>query len=195
MRRVVITGMGAVTPIGNTAPEYWQSLVAGRCGVDRITRFDTTDYAVKIAAEVKDFDYQCCMTKEQARKCDLYTQYAMAAATEAMAMSGITQPDPERTGVYVGSGIGGMNTLLTEANKLFTRGPGRISPFFIPMMISNIAAGNIAMRFGAKGPCLPVVTACATSTHAIGEAYLAIAGDRADVILAGGAEAAITTLA
>lgn len=195
MRRVVITGMGAVTPIGNTAPEYWQGLIAGRCGIDKITRFDTADYAVKIAAEVKDFDYQCCMSKEQARKCDLYTQYAMAAAAEAMEMSGITEPEPERTGVYVGSGIGGMNTLLNEANKLFTRGPGRISPFFIPMMISNIAAGSIAMRFGAKGPCLPVVTACATSTHAIGEAYLAIAGDRADVILAGGAEAAITTLA
>lgn len=194
MRRVVVTGVGAVTPIGNTAPLFWQGLMDGKCGVDFITKFDTADYPVKIAAEVKDFDYGCCMTREQARKSDLFTQYAMAAAVEAMQMSGLSEGDPLRTGVYVGSGIGGMQTLLAEANKLFTRGPSRVSPYFIPSMISNIAAGSIAMRFNAKGPCLPVVTACATGSHAIGEAYLAIAVDRADVILAGGTEAAICTL-
>ena len=137
MRKVVVTGVGAITPVGNSAPELWQGLINGQCGIDYITRFDTTDYAVKVAAEVKNFDYSCCMSREQARKSDLFVQYAMAAACEAMEMSGLKDIEPERLGVYVGSGIGGMGTLLTEAGKLMNRGPSRVSPFFIPTMISS----------------------------------------------------------
>ena len=195
MKRVVITGMGAVTPIGNSVSAMWSAMRAGVCGIGPITKFDTADYKVKIAAELKDFDPSLVMEKSEVRKTDPFTRYALAAAAEAMAQSGLTVADPYRFGVYVGSGIGGMDTLLREHEALRVKGPRFVSPHFIPMMISNIAAGNVAIRFGAMGPCLPVVTACATSTHAIGEAYRAIKLGIADAILAGGTEATINTLA
>lgn len=196
MQRVVITGLGAVTPVGNDVPSLWHGLVHGQVGIAPITRFDTAAYKVKLAAEVKDLDVLQHLSREQVRKTDLYTQYALIAAKEAVEDSGLLpHTDPARLGVYVGSGIGGLNTLTREADKHRERGPGRVSPFFIPMMIANMAAGHIAIAYHAQGPCLPVVTACATSTHAIGEAFYAIAQGRADAILAGGAEAAIHPLA
>ena len=195
MKRVVITGMGVISPVGNTVAEFWQSLVTGKCGIDFITKFDATEFKVKIAAEVKDFDATMYMEKSEARKTDLYARYAIAAATQAMQDSGLCINDPKRVGVYVGSGIGGMETFITECQKLSEKGPRWVSPHFIPMMIANIAAGSIAIRFGAQGPCLPVVTACATSSHAIGEAFRAIKHGYADAILAGGAEAVINPLA
>lgn len=196
MKRVVITGIGIISPIGNDLGSFWQSLVGGRCGIDYITRFDTTDFKVKIAAEVKDFDPSLYMDKAEVRKSDLYAQYALAAAAQAVQDSGIgSQINPERLGVYVGSGIGGIATFEQSAQKMAEKGPSRVSPFFIPMLISNIAAGSIAIKYNAQGPCLPVVTACATGSHTIGEAYLAIKYGRADAMIAGGSEAAITPLA
>ncbi|MEL7603298.1 MAG: beta-ketoacyl-ACP synthase II [Bacillota bacterium] len=194
MKRVVITGMGVISPVGNTVAEFWSSLLAGKCGIDFITRFDASEFKVKIAAEVKGFDAAQYMEKSEARKTDLYARYAIAAAVQAMEDSGYTVSDPGRLGVYVGSGIGGMETFMTECQKLSEKGPRWVSPHFIPMMIANIAAGSIAIRFGAQGPCLPVVTACATSSHAIGEAFRAIKHGYADAILAGGAEAVINPL-
>ncbi len=194
MKRVVITGMGVISPVGNTVAEFWSSLLAGKCGIDFITRFDASEFKVKIAAEVKGFDAAQYMEKSEARKTDLYARYAIAAAVQAMKDSGYTVSDPGRLGVYVGSGIGGMETFMTECQKLSEKGPRWVSPHFIPMMIANIAAGSIAIRFGAQGPCLPVVTACATSSHAIGEAFRAIKHGYADAILAGGAEAVINPL-
>ena len=195
MRRVVITGLGVISPLGNNIPEYFQNLCQGVCGIGPITHFNTEGYKVHLAAEVKNFspaDYGL----ENARRMDLYTQYAMAAAKQAEEDSGILGSiAPEKLGVYVGSGIGGMHTFSAETEKLLNRGPSRVSPLFIPMMISNIAAGNIAMAVDAQGPCLPVVTACATSTHTIGEAFHAIAHGYADAIFAGGSEAAIEPLA
>ena len=198
MKRVAITGLGVITPVGNDVNTFWENLTAGVCGIGPITKFPTDDLKVKIAAEVKDFDPAAFgMDVPTARKLDLYTQYALAAAKQAVEDSGIAESGlaPERFGVYVGSGIGGMNTFVNETQKLMQRGPSRVSPFFIPMMIGNIAAGNIAIQYGAQGPCLPVVTACATSTHAVGEAYRAIAGGYADAIIAGGSEATINPLA
>lgn len=196
MRRVLVTGMGVISPVGNSLEEFWSNLLGGLCGIGPITRFDAAALQVKVAAEVKGFDPgRHGMDVPTARRMDLFSQYALAAALQAMEDSGFPNPDPQRFGVYVGSGIGGMQTFSTECEKLLTRGPDRVSPFFIPMMISNMAAGNIAIRFDAQGPCLPVVTACATSTHAIGEAYRAIRHGYADAILAGGSEAAITPLA
>ena len=196
MKRVFVTGLGVVSPIGNSVSVFWNHLIAGVCGIGPITRFDTANLKAKVAAEVKDFDPQAFgMDVSAARRMDLYAQYAMAAAVQAMEDSRFEITDPWRLGVYVGSGIGGMHTFASESEKLLTRGPDRVSPFFIPMMIGNMAAGNIAIRFGAQGPCLPVVTACATSTHAIGEAFRAIRHGYADAILAGGSEAAIEPLA
>lgn len=195
MKRVVITGMGVISPVGNELNTFWDSLIAGKCGIGFITKFDTTDYKVKIAAEVKDFDALLYMDKNEKRRTDLYAQYAMASAAQAVEDSGLSDINPERLGVYFGSGIGGINTFVAECEKLFTNGPRKVSPLFVPMMIANIAAGNIAIRFGAQGPCLPVVTACATSSHAIGEAFRAIKYGVADAIIAGGAEAAIIPLA
>lgn len=195
MKRVVITGMGVISPVGNTVAEFWSSLLAGKCGIDFITRFDASEFKVKIAAEVKNFDAGQYMEKSEARKTDLYARYAIAAAAQAMEDSGYTASDPKRLGVYVGSGIGGMETFMTECQKLLEKGARWVSPHFIPMMIANIASGSIAIRFGAQGPCLPVVTACATSSHAIGEAFRAIKHGYADAILAGGAEAVINPLA
>ena len=197
MNRVVITGMGAVTPIGNDIETIFEGLKNGKCGVGKITRFDPADLKIHVAAEVKDFNAEDFgIARGDTRRMDLYTQYAMAAAIRAMEDSGIAGTiDPERFGVYVGSGTGGIGTLMTECSKLEKRGPSRISPLFVPMMISNIAAGNIAIRFGCKGPSLPVVTACATSTNTIGEAFRAIRFGYADAIIAGGSEAAINPLA
>ena len=167
------------------------------CGIGPITRFDTEGYKAKLAAEVRDFDPESVgIDRAQAKRTDLFAQYAMAAALQAVEDSGIEgKVASERFGVYVGSGIGGMQTFVQETEKLLNRGPSRVSPFFVPMMIGNMAAGNIAIRFGAKGPCLPVVTACATSSHAIGEAFRAIRYGHADAIIAGGAEATIIPLA
>lgn len=196
MKRVFVTGLGVVSPVGNSISLFWNHLISGVCGIGPITRFDTTNLKVKVAAEVKDFDPQAYgMDAYAARRLDLYAQYAMAAAVQAMEDSKFENTDPWRFGVYIGSGIGGMHTFSAECEKLLTRGPDRVSPFFIPMMIGNMAAGNVAIRFHAQGPCLPVVTACATSTHAIGEAFRAIRHGYADAILAGGSEAAIEPLA
>lgn len=196
MRRVVISGAGVISPIGNTVPAFLEGLRTGRCGIGPITRFDTEGFKVKVAAEVHDFDpANYGIERAQSKRMDRYAQYALAAAIQAMEDSGLKDIAPERLGVYVGSGIGGMETFVTEVNKLNDRGPSRVSPFFVPMMISNMAAGNIAIHFQAQGPCLPVVTACATGTHAIGEAYHAIAHGYADAIIAGGAEAAIVPVA
>lgn len=192
MKRVVITGMGAVTPIGNTVEEFWEGLKSGKNGVGLITKFDTTEYKAKVAAEVKNFDPSLYMEKAEIRKTDRYCQFGMAAATQAVEDSGIVGTvAPERLGVYFGSGIGGIETFANEQDKLKEKGPKRVSPFFIPMMISNLCAGSIAIKYKAKGSCLPMVTACATSNNAIGEAYRAIKDGYADAIIAGGAEAAI----
>ena len=194
MRRVVITGIGAVTPVGNDIETMWDSLVNGKNGIDYIKSFDTEKLKVKVAAEVKDFDPTKYIEKKELRKTDLFCQYAIAAACQAVEDSGIIGTiEDEKLGVYVGSGTGGMHTFFTQCeNKIAEK---KISPFFIPMMIGNMAAGLIAIRFSAKGPCLPVVTACATSTHAVGEAFHAIKNGYADAIITGGAEAAITPLA
>ena len=195
-RRVVVTGTGVISPVGNDVKTYWDSLLKGVCGIDFITLFPTDDLPVKIAAEVKDFnpaDYQ--IEAPFARKQDKFTLYAVAAAWQAVTESGITgNIDPMRFGVYVGSGIGGFATQMRETEKLFNEGAKWVSPLFIPTMIANIAAGNIAIRNNACGPCLPVVTACATSTHAIGEAYRAIKHGYADAVIAGGSEAAVVPL-
>lgn len=196
MRRVVVTGLGIISPVGCDPETYFGNLSNGVNGIGYITRFDTTDFKVKVAAEVKDFNILDFAEKNEARRMDLYTQYAVAAAHQAVNNSGIVgSVEPERLGVYVGSGIGGIMTLVGETEKLINGGPRKVSPLFIPMMISNIAAGTIAIRYNAQGPCLPVVTACATSTHAIGEAFRAIKYGYADAVIAGGSEAAVTPLA
>ena len=197
MNRVAVTGLGAITPIGLSASDTWQAMKDGVNGIDRITRFDLTDYKATLAAEGKGFDpAEFGLAKPQARKMDLFTQYAVAAADMAVKDSKIEGTlDPERFGVYIGSGIGGISTLMCEHGKLLNEGVKRISPFFVPMMIVNMATGMIAMRHHAEGPSLPVVTACATSTNAIGEAYRAIKHGYADAVIAGGSEAAINELA
>lgn len=195
MKRVVVTGMGVVSPVGNDVQSFWAALTTGTCGVDFIRSFDTENFKVKIAAEVKDFDPLQYMEKGEARKADRYTQFAVAAASQAVADSGIEgKVAPERFGVYIGSGIGGMQTFINECRKLDEKGPKRVSPFFVPMMIGNMATGTAAIKFHAKGPSLPIVTACATSSNSIGEAYRAIRFGYADAIIAGGAEAAINPL-
>lgn len=198
MRRVVITGMGVVSPVGSKLDIFWNNLVNGISGIDYITKFDTTNFKVKIAAEVKDFnalDYYD--NASEARKADQFTQYAVGAACEAMADSGLNdcEFDRNRFGVYVGSGIGGIQTMINQVHTLDERGPARVSPFFIAMMIANMASGAISIKFGAKGATLPIVTACATSANAVGEAYRAIRHGYSDVILAGGSESAINDLA
>ncbi len=198
MKRVVVTGLGVISPVGNDIPSFWQSLMEGKCGIGPITAFDTTDFKVKIAAEVKDFDPLLYMEKGEARKQDAFSQYAIAASSQAMKDSGLVSGeniDSFRLGVYIGTGTGGMQTFMTEANKLHEKGPGRVSPFFIPMMIGNMAAGNAALKFHAQGPSLPIMTACATSTNAIGEAYRTIKHGYADAIIAGGSEATVIEMA
>jgi len=196
MRRVVVTGIGVISPIGNDVNTYWNSLINGKLGIDYITRFDTSDLKVKIAAEVKDFDPSLYIKDVgDLRRLDLFVKYAICAAHQAMADSNLSGISSDRLGVYVGSGIGGMETFITETEKLLTKGPSRVSPFFIPMMIGNMAAGKISIEFNAQGPSLPAVTACATSSHTVGEAYRAIKHGYADAIIAGGSEATINPLA
>ncbi|MBO7096350.1 MAG: beta-ketoacyl-ACP synthase II [Lachnospiraceae bacterium] len=198
MCRVVITGMGVVSPVGNDIETFWKNITSGVCGIDRIKRFDASGLKVNLDAEVKDFDPKKVYdTVQEIRKSDLYMQYAMAASKQAVEQSGILECDldKERFGVYIGSGIGGISSTLRETRKLDEKGPEMVSPFFVPMMISNMASGSVSIRFGAKGPTLPIVTACATSTHCIGEAYRTIRHGYADAILAGGSEASINELA
>lgn len=196
VNRVAITGMGVLSPIGKNMAEFSKNLMDGKCGVDFITHFDASTFKVKIAAELKDYIPTDYLEKNEARKMDMFTQYAVIAAEQAVADSGIVgHVDPYRFGVYVGSGIGGMDTFITQTEKLLTGGERKVSPFFIPMMISNMASGTIAIRHGAKGPCLPVVTACSTSTNELGEAFRAIKHGYADAIITGGAEATVNPLA
>ncbi|KAB3535200.1 beta-ketoacyl-ACP synthase II [Alkaliphilus pronyensis] len=195
-RRVVITGIGSITPIGNTVEEYWNSLLSGVSGIDYITKFDTSDYPTRIAAEVKGFNPEEHIDKKEARKMDRFTQFAVAASLMAMKDAGLKIEDivAEKFGVILGSGIGGIETLENQHQRLMEKGVKRISPFFIPMMISNIGAGHVSMCLGAKGPNTTIVTACASSTNAIGEAYRVIKGGSADVMITGGMEASITPL-
>ena len=200
-RRVVVTGTGIISPVGNDVKTYWKNIVEGVCGIELITSFPTDDLPAKVAGEVKDFnpaDYE--IEPGFARKQDMFTIYAVAAAWQAVKESGLVSAEdgniaPERFGVYVGSGIGGFKTIEKETLKMANEGPRWVSPLFIPTIISNIAAGNIAIRNNACGPCMPVVTACATSTHAIGEAFRAIKHGYADAIIAGGSEAPLIPLA
>lgn len=196
--RVVITGMGVITPVGNNIDDFWRNLVDGYCGIDHIKGFDEYELPISVAGQVKDFNpEEYGLEKGDIRRSDLYCQYAMAAAYQAMKDSGLVSGEnvaPERLGVYIGSGIGGMNTFVTETIKLKEEGVRRISPLFVPMMIGNIASGNVAIKYNAQGVCLPVVTACATGTHAVGEAFRAIKHGYADAIIAGGAEASIHPL-
>lgn len=200
-KRVAVTGIGVITPLGNDIQTYWTNLLDGKCGIDFIKSIPTDDLPVRIAGEVKDFnpaDFD--MEPGFVRKQDKFTLYAVAAAHQAVQHSGLSSAeggniDPMRFGVYVGSGIGGFSTMMRESEKIRNEGAKWVSPLFIPTMISNIAAGNVAIRNNACGPCLPVVTACATSTHAIGEAFRAIKHGYADAIIAGGTEAAIINLA
>ena len=195
-KRVVVTGLGAVSPLGNDVKTTWENMKNGVCGIDTVSKFDASEFKCTLAGEVRGFDPTLYMPKGEVRKTDLYAQYAVAAATQAYEDSGMTAEDvaPDRFGVYIGSGIGGIQTLITEHTKLIEKGPARISPFFVPMMISNIASGTVAIKYNAQGPNIGIVTACATSTNSIGEAYRAIKHGYADVMLAGGSEAAITPL-
>lgn len=194
--RVVITGMGIVSPIGSNMEIFRQNLLDGVCGIDYISRIDVSDLKVKVAAEVRDFTATDYMTKIEANKNDRFTQFGIGAAAQAVEDSGISgKVDPFRFGVYFGSGIGGFNTFTSEYDVMKNRGPQRVSPHFVPKMISNIAAGQIAIKFGAKGPCISAATACATGTTCIGEAFRAIRYGYADAIIAGGTEASIEPLA
>jgi 3-oxoacyl-[acyl-carrier-protein] synthase II len=195
MKKVVITGLGGISPVGNNISDMWENLVAGIHGIDTISRFDPADYKSKLAAEVKGFDPMQYMDRSEVRRTDLFSQFALAAACQAVADSEIEgRVDPLRFGVYFGSGIGGIDTFSEEHKKFLSSGPRKVSPYFIPMLISNIASGNIAIRFGAKGPCICHVTACATASTSIGEAYRAIRHGYADVLIAGGCEASITPM-
>ena len=196
MKRVAVTGLGVISPVGNDVPAFWNALCSGTCGIGPITKFDATDYPVKLAAEVRDFDPRQYMEKLDILHSDVYTHFAMAAACQAVADSGIAGTlDAERVGVYIGSGIGGIATFMTEHSKLLNRGPRRVSPYFIPMMIPNMASSMIAMRFHCHGPAMPMVTACASGTNAIGEALRLIRHGYADAMVAGGAEATVNALA
>lgn len=195
-RRVVVTGLGAVTPLGIGVPASWDGLVSGRSGVGLITRFDATDLPVRIAGEVKDFDPLAYVDRKRARHLDRFTQFAVAAAIEAREQSGLRiEEEPERVGVVIGSGIGGMETFEAQHRIMMEKGPGRVSPFFVPMMIANMAAGEVSIELGARGYISCPVTACATGANAVGEAYRAIVQGDADVIFAGGTEAGITPMA
>lgn len=195
-KRVVITGMGAVTPVGNSVPEFWDSIKNGKCGIDFITNFDTEDMKVKVAGEVKNFDPTLTIEKKETKRMDKYSQYAVAAACEAIEMSGIDldKVDKHRFGVMVGSGIGGLGTIEEQVIKMNEKGPSKVAPLFIPMAIINMAAGHVAIKFGARGTCTATVTACATSTNCIGEAFRNIKHGYSDLILAGGSEASVTKI-
>ncbi len=198
-QRVVITGVGVISPVGNNINDFWKNLTEGNCGIDTIKGFEDYELPISVAGQVKDFNpEECGLERNDVRRNDLYCQFALAAAYQAMQDSGLKSGEniaPERLGTYIGSGIGGMNTFVEETGKLLNEGVRRISPLFVPMMIGNIAAGNVAIKYNAQGVCLPVVTACATGTHAAGEAYRAIKHGYADAIITGGAEASIHPLA
>ena len=196
-RRVVVTGLGAITPVGNDVATTWRALLDGRSGGGPITRFDTEKFNVRFACEVKGFDPLDSMDRKEAKRADLYTQYAVAASVEAMRDAGLGDGvgyDPNETGVIIGSGIGGLATMEDQHGAYMGHGPKRISPFFVPMYIVDIAAGVVSMRFNARGPNFATVSACATSAHAIGVAFRAIQNGEADVMLAGGSEAAVTPM-
>lgn len=194
--RVVVTGMGAITPIGNDVESFWKSLKEKKVGIGEITTFDTTDYKVKLAAEVKNFDAKEYMDVKASKRMERFSQFAVTAAREALEDSGLSleKEDPYRIGVCVGSGIGSLQSMEREHKKLLEKGPGRLNPLLVPMMICNMAAGNVAIQFGLKGKCFNVVTACATGTHSIGEAFRSIQYGEADVMVAGGTESSITPL-
>ncbi|MFR8544024.1 MAG: beta-ketoacyl-[acyl-carrier-protein] synthase II [[Clostridium] scindens] len=192
-RRVVVTGLGAITPIGNSVEEFWNGIKEGKVGIGEITRFDTTDYKVKLAAEVKDFVAKERMDFKAAKRMELFSQYAVAAAKEAYEDAGleIEKEDAFRAGVIVGSGIGSLQTVEREYEKILTKGPSRVNPLMVPLMISNMAAGNISIQLGFKGKCTNVVTACASGTNCIGDAFRAIQYGDADIMVAGGTESCI----
>lgn len=194
--RVVVTGMGAITPIGNDVESFWQALKDKTLGIGPITYFDTADFKCKLAAEVKDFDAKAYMGPKTARRMEPFSQFAVAAAKQALDQSGIDmeKEDPFRVGVSVGSGIGSLQAMERSEKKLLEKGPSRVEPLLVPLMICNMAAGNVAIQFGLKGKCINVVTACATGTHSIGEAFRAIQYGEADVMVAGGTEASITPI-
>ena len=196
-KRVVITGLGAVTPIGNNVNDFWEGIKAGKTGFGAITKFDTTEYKVKVAAEVKDFVATDHMNFKAAKRMEPFSQYAVVASLEAMKDSGIDMEveDAYRVGVIVGSGIGGLECMEREHTKIQSKGPGKVNPFLIPLMISNMAAGNVAIQLGCKGKCTNVVTACASATHSVGDAFRAIQYGDADVMFAGGAESSISPVA
>jgi 3-oxoacyl-[acyl-carrier-protein] synthase II len=197
-RRVVVTGMGTITPVGNDVATTWRSLIEGKSGTAPITKFDASNFPVKFAAEVKGFNPLDYMDRKEAKRADQYTQYAVAAARQAMTNAGLVERngmDPDRIGVIIGSGIGGLKSFEEQHDVYRERGVGKISPFFIPMFIADIAAGIVSMMFNAKGPNYATVSACATSAHAIGDAYRTIQYGDADVMITGGAEATVTPMA
>ena len=195
-RRVVITGLGALTPIGNNAKDFWEGIKEGKCGVDQITKFDTTNFKVKLAAELKGYNPEDYFDRREAKRLDKFSQYAMIVAREAWKDSGLNKEteNMERVGIIIGSGIGGIETIETENEKCINRGPDRVSPMYIPMGILNMATGNVAIDIGAKGESMAMVTACATGTHCIGESFRMIKHGYQDVVIAGGTEAGITPL-
>jgi len=195
-RRVVVTGLGAITPLGNTVDSFWNSLKSGKSGAGILTRFDVTKFSSKVAAELKDFDPERYIKPKEIKKMDPFVQYAVAASVEAVEMAGLSAEDgdPDRIGVVIGSGIGGISTLEEQKDVYNAKGPRRISPFLIPKLIGNMAAGMVSMRYGFRGPNTSVVTACATGNHCIGDAMRIIQRNEAEVMLAGGTEAAITPL-
>ena len=195
-RRVVITGLGAITPLGNNVEEFWKGIKEGKCGIDQITKFDASEFKVKLAAEVKGYNPEDYFDRREAKRLDLFSQYAMVASREAWKDSGLDKEkeNMERVGVVVGSGIGGIQTIETENKKCNEKGPDRVSPMYIPMGILNMATGNVAIDIGAKGESVAMVTACASGTHCIGESFRMIKHGYQDVVLAGGTEAGITPL-
>ena len=194
--RVVVTGMGAITPIGSSVDSFWQAVKEKTVGIGPITYFDTTDFKCKLAAQVKDFDPKQYMDPKAARRMEAFSQFAVAASKEALEQSGLVMEneDPYRVGVSIGSGIGSLQAMERDVKKLNEKGPSRVNPLLVPLMICNMAAGNVAIQFGLKGKCINVVTACATGTHSIGEAFRSIQYGEADVMLAGGTEASITPI-
>ncbi len=195
--RVVLTGLSVISPVGIGLEKFWEAISTGKSGIEKIEKFDTSAYPVNIAGEVKDFDPSLYIEKKEARRMDRFTQFSVSAAKMALEDAGLTKENipQERAGVIIGCGIGGMETFEETAKTLFEKGPGRVSPFFIPMMIGNIAPGQVAIELGIKGPNMTVMTACASGTNAIGEAFLKIKHGEADMIITGGTEAAITPLA
>ena len=195
-RRVVITGLGAITPIGNNVQDFWKGIKEGKCGIDEITHFDASEYKVKLAAEVKDYNPEDYFDRKAAKRLDTFSQFAIIAAKEAWNDSKLDKEteNMERVGVILGSGIGGLETMEKEMSNIHQKGPDRVSPMFIPMNIANMAAGNVAIELGAKGESIAMVTACASGTHCVGESFRMIKNGYQDVVIAGGTEATITPI-